>query len=414
MNNKKRILIVDDEVVVLQALHRLLIGMNQQWHMEFTDSAAKALQILSKMSFDVVVADLFMPGMDGTQLLHEVMIKYPQTTRIVMCWQAEQNALRKSFSVAHQFLFKPCESEVLLNMLARAVSQSDRLINERVKKLISQMRTVPSLPSLYVELMREMRTEDPSLQKAGQIIAKDPGMSAKILQLVNSAFFGLPWKVNNPIEATVYLGLETVKALVLSLQVFSMFDRMNIKAFGFERLWMHSWECGILAKRICTSERRDLGLAEHAFVTGLLHDIGKLVLACNLPEPYREAVKQAATDRIPLWQAENKVFSCSHAEVGGYLLSLWGLANPIVEGVTYHHTPSESLNRSLGPVIAVHVANALDHEYHHDGPEQEFGGVDLDYILALGLGEHFSTWRDACSAMFEQKNDEGVPANAPA
>lgn len=410
--NKKRILFVDDEVVVLQALHRMLIGMNQEWHVEFTDSAAKALQIMSRMNFDVVVSDLFMPGMDGDQFLREVMLKYPQSTRIIMCWQADQASLRKVFSLAHQFLFKPCDSEQLLNTLARAVSQTDRITNEKVKKLISQMRTVPSLPSLYVELMREMRADDPSLQKAGQIIAKDPGMSAKILQLVNSAFFGLPWKVSNPVEATVYLGLETVKALVLSLQVFSMFDRMNIKSFGFERLWMHSWECGILAKRICSAERRDIGLAEHAFVTGLLHDIGKLVLASNLPDPNREVLKQAETDHIPLWQAERQMFSCSHAEVGGYLLSLWGLANPIVEGVTYHHNPSESLNRSLGPVIAVHVANALDHEYHNDLPHQEFGGVDLDYILTLGLGEHFSSWRDTCSALFEQKKEEGAETAA--
>jgi HD-like signal output (HDOD) protein/CheY-like chemotaxis protein len=409
---KKRILFVDDELKVLQALHRMLIGMSSDWYIEFADSGPKALQALSRMTFDVVVADLFMPGMTGDQLLREVMLRYPHTTRITMCWQADQPALRKAFSVAHQFLFKPCDAQVLIETLARAVSQSDRITNEKVKKLVSQMRSIPSLPGLYVELMREMRAEDPSLQRAGEIVAKDPGMSAKILQLVNSAYFGLPWKVTNPTEATIYLGLETVKALVLSLQVFSMFDRAGIAAFGFDRLWAHSWETGILAKRICTAERRDLGLVEHAFIVGLLHDIGKLILAANLPEPYLKSLALSREQRLPLWQAEKELFSCSHAEVGGYLLGLWGLPNPVVEGVTFHHTPSESLNRSLGPVIAVHVANALDHEHCGDLSHQEFGGIDLDYILALGLGEQYSRWRENGASMFEQTKDNMVAAAA--
>jgi len=412
--NKKRILFVDDEMAVLQALHRMLVSMNQQWHVEFTDSAAKALQILSRMTFDVVAADLFMPGMGGDQFLREVMLKHPQTTRIVMCWQAEQPLLRKAYSLAHQFLIKPCSVEVLLNTLSRAVAQTDRLTNDKVRKLVAQMPSLPTLPSMYVELMREMGANDPSLIKVGQLVAKDPGMSAKILQLANSSMVGLPRKVYHPVEAAVALGVETVKALVLALQVFPMFDRINLKSFGFDRLWTHAWECGILAKRICSSDRHNLGLAEQSFAAGLLHDIGKLVLASNLPEPYREAQRLIETDHISLWQAEERVFSCSHAEVGGYLLGLWGLANPIVEGVTYHHNPFASLNRRLGSVVAVHVANALDHEHHRDNPGHEFGGLDLDYVLTLGLGEHLSTWRDMCSAMFKPKSDQVAASEAAA
>jgi HD-like signal output (HDOD) protein len=398
---KKRILIVDDEVKVLQALHRMLLSKHSDWHLEFTDGGAKALGILSRMTFDVVVADLFMPGMNGDQLLREVMLRYPRSTRIILYWQADQPALSKAYSVAHQFLLKPCDTSVLIETLTRAVSQPDRIGNNKVKMLVSQLRSVPNLPSLYLELMREMQTNAPSPQRAVEIIARDPSMTSKIVQLVNSPQFGLARTVSTPTEAAIYLGLEKLSALLLAFQIYPLFSHADSAAVGLNQVWAHSWETAILSKRICSLEHRNLGLADHAFIAGLLHDLGKLVLATSLPDPYHEAIRIADERRQPLWKAEEMVFTCSHAEVASHLLGLWGVSEPIVEGVAYHHRPSDSPNPKLSTVMAVHIANALIHERQTDVPSLTSSTLDLEYVRTLGPDERIATWRDECALVFK-------------
>jgi DNA-binding NarL/FixJ family response regulator len=225
---RKSILIVDDEPKVLQAIHRMLKGMEDKWLVAFAECGAQALQMMALQPFDVVVSDLVMPGMDGAQLLSEVMQRYPQCTRIVLCWNADQPQLSQLYGIAHQYLFKPCDAATLDNMLSNLFSRSEVLKDQKVKKVIAQVKTIPSLPTLYLDLQREMQSENASLETAAEIVSRDPGMTSKLLQLVNSAYFGLARKITSPNEAVLYLGVETIKSIVLSLQLFSFFDRSRI------------------------------------------------------------------------------------------------------------------------------------------------------------------------------------------
>jgi putative nucleotidyltransferase with HDIG domain len=393
---RKSILIVDDELKVRQALHRLLTNMGDDWNLAFAENGVQALQTMSMTPFDVVVSDLVMPGMDGAELLTEVMHRYPKTARIILCRDADRAALPCLFGIAHQYLIKPCDAKMLRDTLARVLMRGELLADEKLKSLVSQLKVVPSLPTLYVDLMKEMRSDTASLQKAGEIIARDPGMSAKLLQLVNSAFFGFFRKVANPEEAALYLGLETIKALVLSLQAFTSFDRFRIRACNLDALWNHCWETGVLARRIWSAESGDASMLDQAFTGGLLHDIGKLVLADNQPELYQKACLLAHQENMSLAQAEQQVFGVSHAEVGGYLLGLWGLPDPIVEAVAYHHSPAWSSNKGFAPVTAVHVADVLSHERPDKAPVAISDPVDLDYLAACGLMERFASWQEMC------------------
>lgn len=410
---KKSVLIVDDEPKVLQTLRHLLSSMDDDWQFEFVESGYQALQLMSIRHFHIIVSDLVMPDMDGEKLLTTVMHRYPRTTRIVLCWNADRPALPKLYGTAHQYLFKPCDPKELHETLTSVFPRNHLLTNENMVRLVSQLRNVPSMPTLYVELAREMRSEDPSLLRAGDIIAKDPGMTAKILQLVNSAFFGLRRRVASPAEAAIYLGVETIKSLVLSLQVFSQFDAAKIRACQLGGLWSHSWETAVLAKRICTTELADPRVVDYAFISGLLHDLGKLVLATNLTDLYRSALFMAANKNIPLHEAELAVFGASHAEVAGYLLGLWGLPDPIIEAVAHHHNPSQSLEQGFSPLTAVHVANILDEEKARKLGAESASLVDLNYLASVNLMDRYAVWQEVCWDAL-QYHPESTPAPATA
>jgi HD-like signal output (HDOD) protein/ActR/RegA family two-component response regulator len=401
---KKNLLIVDDEPKVVQAIRQLLLNMGDQWTVDCATSAAEALQILALRPINIIISDLVMPGMDGAQLLSEVMLRYPHTTRIIMCWQADQPHLTKVFGVAHQYLYKPCDAKALRDLLNGVLTRGDLLKNNKLQQLVSQLRSVPSLPSLYCEVMKEMKSADASLEKAGQIIERDPGMSAKILQLVNSAFFGIRRHISSPEEAIFYLGIETVKALVLSLQIFSRFDESRLRLCHLGSLWTHSWSAGVLSRHICAVEDSDKEIADHAFVAGLVHDIGKLVLAANLPDQYRAACLLAKQKNMLLFEAEKEVFGATHAEVGGFLLDLWGLPDVVVDAVAFHHAPSWSTSDLFTPLTALHAADVLDHDHETADSPYECNRMDLEYLARLGLTDRFAIWQASCwDALDQQK-----------
>jgi DNA-binding NtrC family response regulator len=204
---QKRILFVDDEPNVLAGLRRSLYSMREEWLMEFAASGPDALAAMERQVFDVVVTDMRMPGMDGAQLLNEVRERFPQTVRMVLSGQCDREAILNSVGPTHQYLSKPCDAEQLRSKIGQAFALRDLLENPVVQKVVSQLKDIPSLPALYQQILEELRSRDPSPAKVGKLIAKDMGMTAKTLQLVNSAFFGLRCHVSNPVQAANLLGL---------------------------------------------------------------------------------------------------------------------------------------------------------------------------------------------------------------
>ncbi len=262
----------------------MLRSMRHEWEMSFAENGAQALQILGERPFDVIVSDMRMPGMDGAELLKRVMERFPQIVRIILSGQSEQESIIRAMSCTHQFLSKPCDPELLKATVSRAFALRDLLANETLKQLVLQIQSLPSLPSIYVELTEALQSPDASTKQIAEIISKDVAMTAKILQLVNSAFFGLRERVSNPAQATTLLGLETIRALALSVNVFCQFDEKELPDFSLSELWSHSLTVGTLAKAICKSNSRESKMCDEALVAGFLHDAGTLVLAANLPK----------------------------------------------------------------------------------------------------------------------------------
>jgi HD-like signal output (HDOD) protein len=394
----KSIVFVDDEPRVLTALQRQLHPFHQEWDMRFASGGAEGLQFLDQAPADVLVTDMMMPGMDGAQLLEQVLLRHPNTIRIVLSGHTERECILRLVGPAHQYLSKPCDPLQLRETIGRAFALRDLLTNTALKHLVSQTQSLPSLPMLYLELMNELRSGEPSMDRVGEIIARDMAMSAKILQLVNSAFFGLAHRVPDPAEAAFYLGLETVKSLVLSTQVFSQFTRYqaNVPEFPFEALWQHCWNTGVRVRRIARAERLEAEMGNQCFVSALLHDVGKLILAAGQPAAFRQALALAREHRISLWQAEKELLGSSHAELGAYLLGLWNFPNSIVEAVALHHRPGGGLKPELDGTTLVHVANALDHDLRPDDQPGADGGLDLDYLRLVGAETRLEDWIQLC------------------
>jgi len=391
--------------MVLKGLQRTLRKMRGEWEMTFTSSSKEALDILGSGSFDVIVSDLRMPEMDGMQLLAEVKSKHPQVVRIILSGQVEQESTFKSVQVAHQSLSKPCDADILKHTLNKLFGLRNLLEDESIKRIVSQTETLPSLPEVYTDVISELQSADPSVQKVGEIISTDLAMTAKILHVVNSAFFGLVRKINNPKEAVMLLGTETIKALVLSVKIFSQFNQKNFAWFNFDELFNHSMSVSMFAQTISRQEHLDQTLVNNALMAGMFHDLGKLILVTNFQEPYQQVLTEAAKTRQNLWDLEIERFGTSHAEIGAYLMGLWGLEYPVIEAIAFHHCPGKSLSNSTGLLTAVHFGDAFDRlkkDPNDLNSENGLRQLDRGYLDNLGVAGRITDWQTFCNELTER------------
>ncbi len=394
---KLRILFVDDEPRVIAGLRRMLHKMDKDWEMRFVQDGAEALLLLEKEPFDVVVPDMRMSGVDGAKVLSETQEKHPHIVRIVLSGLASDEMVLKTAGSAHQFLMKPCEPEVIKRTINRTCALRNLLNNKTLEQIASRTDSLPSLPDLYCRLMEEIRSSECSIRRVGEIIETDPGISAKLLQLVSSAFFGLPRKVSRPSEAVMLLGLDTVKSLALTLGLFSKFHVSTLSFIPVTAIYEHSMRVGLLARKIARAEGADRTMGDEAFMAGLLHDVGKLLLAHHIPDVYKEVFELFSLERMPFFEAERAKLGATHGEVGAYLLGLWGLPDTVVEGVAFHHNLAGSLAEGFEPPAAVHAADAIDHfssEAISTGALAD--SIDLKELERLGFKNRLPAWIEVC------------------
>jgi HD-like signal output (HDOD) protein/ActR/RegA family two-component response regulator len=364
---KKQILFVDDDRNILEGLQRAFRALRNEWGMQFVVSAAEALELMAANHIDLIVADMRMSGMNGAELLGEVMKRHPAAIRMILSGHADADLIMKSVGIAHQFISKPCEPEILKLIIRSALEFGALLQDATLKNVLSNIGTLPSLPSQYYKIANELQNPETSTQRVGQIIAGDPSMTAKILQLANSAFFGRRRRVTNASEAVTYLGMDRIQHLFLAVHAFSQFKPPQTSSFSIDLLWEHSITTATLAKAIANEEEAGKEVADAAYTAGLLHDIGELIFACRLAEQHAEALALAVAKAMPLWQAEKELLSATHSEVGSYLLGLWGLPDTVVEATTYHHCPSESKAGNFCALTALHAADFQSNSRCHPG-----------------------------------------------
>jgi HD-like signal output (HDOD) protein/CheY-like chemotaxis protein len=394
----KRILFVDDEQNVLDGLRSMLRKQRKEWEMTFACGGEEALKELLASPFDVIVSDMRMPGIDGATLLKKVQQDYPHIVRIVLSGQTEQEVSRRMVHVAHQFMSKPCDGRDLQQVIERACSLQSLLEHPALRQTVGQIGQLPVKPAIYTKLIEVLENPNSSTGDAAAVIERDIATSAKMLQVVNSAFFGLPHRVADIKTAVSYLGMEMVKMLVLSVEMRQSQKNVPvIKGFSLDAIQANGLLTARVARRLLTDKIK----AQDAFSGGMLKDTGLLVLMSKLPEMFSKIAEETRKSKRPIHEVELELLGVSHAEVGAYLLGLWGLPYSIVEAVAFHHTPQRSGSVGLDVVCGVHVAAALAEELTQPGAggggsgDGLMAGVRLDeeYLARLGLLEQLPAWR---------------------
>lgn len=390
----RKILFVDDDQLTLQMLGKMLSSMHSEWDIHFTDNGLEAIRMLAAAGFDVIVTDMRMPEMDGTELLTKVREQYPEMVRIVLSAFSDHKAVMRTVRLAHQYISKPCDAETLKATIDRAFALKTILKDEKLRRLISRMEDFPGLPATYARITELLRDPEVSIQAVSKVIAEDIGMTVKILQLVNSAFYGIPRRVAGPEEAVVLLGLDTIRAMVLTIGLFSGFEESGIPRQRVEDIYRHSLKTGSLAKAIATKENMDKDQVEEAFMAGLLHDLGKLVMVHNMPNQYGELLQATLNKNLPIHDAEMRIFGATHEQIGAYLIGLWGLPNSIVEAVAFHHCPGRCPTIAFDPLGAVHAADAMAHVNQQSGGDIHGNRLSMEYLERLDLTDHLDDWID--------------------
>ncbi len=369
-------------------LHRVPDG----WKVQRTDRVSNALAALSKHPFDAVIASSVRPTVDTLQVLLSSKEYRPEAIRILATQELGQGTVSLS-SVAHHHMFTPVDAVAFTTAVDRASRTRDRLAEVRIK-LVANSRPLPSFPNVYTRITEELQNGSGDLVKIANIAQTDPGLTAKVLQLVNSPFYGLRNPVTDMQRAIGLLGIQSLLGIVLATEVFSEFEA-EAAGVNISRLWSHSALVAQWAKRIAELEGATSEEANEAFVAGMLHDSGRLLLASSFQHKHAEMLARVQMDDAELIEAERSMLGASHDEVGGMLLQNWNLPTRLVEAVAYHHRPSESGCGTFTPLTPVHVAEHFHAQYIGGDVENDVP-LDMDYLDEVGVVDEIDAWRARC------------------
>lgn len=383
---KATILFVDDDTNMLHGLQRMLRRQREDWDMTFVDGGKKALEVMAQKGFDMVVSDMRMPELDGASLLSEVERLYPGTIRIILSGYAEEKSLLRSVGPAHQYLSKPCDAETIVTLMDRTLRLQRILADPRLRSMVASLRNLPSPPTLFMRLTEAMDNPLTTSRQISTIVAEDVAMTAELLKITNSSYFSFTSRVSTVEQAVRLLGLETVRTLVLHAGIFRQYDGNTAGTLNIRHLNDYGIAVGMLARKLAKKDGADDSVALQAECAGTLAGIGMLVLLDSAPEQYRILCSSHTASSLP--QAEQDTFHASHAELGAYLLGLWGFADPVVEALLLQSHPSASPGSAKTPLTYVHLARALGPSIPLVGPapHNERLALDEDYARRLSLG----------------------------
>lgn len=347
-----RLLFVDDEPRLLQALRQSLRSQRRKWDMEFAENGEAALRMLATSRYDAVISDMRMPGIDGAELLGRVRVLQPDALRIALSGQMDDRTAARAAASAHRFLAKPCETGTLIANLSRALELREQLSSEALRRCIGGMSGLPSLPTHCAALAQALQDEKAGLKGVAQVIESDVGMTVKVLQLVNSAFFGLARPIASIEQAIWHLGLGALHSLVVAHALFE-----ELRSCDAERMQLEEAR-SLLAAQHARRFALDRRQAEIAVCGAMLHNVGRLALMSRLPEEHKANIEHARAHALTTEQSELARLGVTHAAVGAYLLGLWGLPFEVIQAVGSQHASLDTLT-TLDANAVVYLAKGL-------------------------------------------------------
>jgi HD-like signal output (HDOD) protein len=385
-----------------------LTTLGVDWDCEFSPDATAALAALAQTPFDAVVANLSSGGIHDSEFLRQAAIGHARTLRFVLGDVGDRELIVNGLGGAHQFISRPWRPQELISIIERSLALDAWLSNDKLRSFVPRLGKLPGLPATYFEVLKKAESPNSSVESIAEVISRDPSLTARLLQMVNSPACGLAEKITGPAEAVSMLGLETVKSLVLCLQLFAQAARLD-GSLSLEQLWQHSFRVAKLAAKIvlrCIGSGR---MAGDAYTAGLLHNIGQIVLATNLSSEYSRVVETSRKLQCPVREAELKLLGVTNNQVGAYLLGLWGMPLSLLESTALYDTPASATSIEFSVLTAVHVANVLAHEDAGSVDGLPLPKLDADYLGTLELPKKTDAWRKFLAPVAQNGSAADVP-----
>ncbi len=402
----------------IEALQPAVAAISSSWQCVFCADGTAALEQLGREPFAALVADLRMEGLSGVGLLQLAAGDYPRTLRFALGDVGDREAVVNNIGAPHQFITRPWNIQELIAIVERSLALDAWLSSDKLRAFVPQLGRLPGLPSTYFEVLKRAESPNSSIESIGEIIARDPALTARLLQTVNAAAAAMGEKITNPVDAVAVLGLDTVKSLVLCLQVFSPSAPAAETGVSMDDLWRHSFAVAQLCRKIALLHTSDARLASDAFTAGLLHRVGQIVLTTNMARDYAAIVAAARKENEPLHDMEMERLGVSSDQVGAYLLGLWGMPLPLIEAAALYNDPERGKGREFSLLTAVHVADVLTQEEKPLVEGLPAPKLCRPYLKGLGLPEKTDAWRKALvggqfSSPPAAPREEAPPAKPP-
>jgi len=394
MSSSKRILFLATDPAGSESIRTDLAAIEAGWETLVVGTFDEAVSAIEARPVDAIVADHHVTDASGAKLLNWSAEHSPKAARLILAEAAEREQVLRIVFTPHHFLAKPVAPDVLRGTIQSALLLDRALPNEVLLTLASRIRAFPPMPSLYFRVLNELKSPDFSAQTVGEIVARDLAMTTRLLQVINSGFYSLPRRITDLTEAVNLLGQESVKSLIIGIHLFLEHEHIKPLYFSISQVWRHSTAVAQGARLIMQMETGDPGRADEAYTAGLLHDIGKLVLANNFEAQYNQVQKAARASGQPLWVAETEEFGVSHAELGAFILGRWGMPVTLLEATALHHQPGRLGSGEFSALTAVHIANAIEHELHGTQEGNIPSTLDQPYIEALRLTDLIDGWKE--------------------
>ncbi|MBU3187187.1 HDOD domain-containing protein [Clostridium estertheticum] len=350
------VLFVDDDKSILKSIRREL--MDTDFDSFFVESGEEALNFLKDNKVDIIVSDMMMPNMDGTELLKNVKRLYPHIVKVVLSGYADQKMIFKliNSNLAKAFINKPWKENELEDTIHDIIKINDKLNNANLKEIINSSNKLPDLTSVYNKISNLIEDETSEVDDIIKLINTDQVIASKILRVVNSAFYGV--KTGSIKAAVLNLGLVNLKSIIITSQVFDLKD-----GYYENLLWKHSSLTNILTIKLYEHIYKNR-IPDIYATAGLLHDIGKVVLLKIFDRQYNKVISMKEDNsEIILSAIEKSTFDFNHEEIGSILLNYWELPASIVEVALNHHNPEESSKQFKEIVCLVHLADYYSWKY---------------------------------------------------
>ncbi len=330
----KTVVFVDDEISVLEGLRRSLRRRRAEWDMHYFPRAEDAVDFVKDNAIDVVVSDMRMPGMNGAEFLQAVHNLRPNAVRLALSGYADSQLILESAHAIHQHISKPADIETITSAIDRSLQLHEQINDPVLHHYVGSLSSLPSMPSVYDEIMALFAQETYTHAEIAAVIEKDIGFTATVLRIVNSDFFGHFGNIGSISDAVNMLGTETLKNIVLSENLFTQFAHTDTSEL--ERLNTLTKTVSALAHKFARTAELSERELDHCQLAGMVCTLGDMVIL-DAGEP---------GDHI------------SPQMISAHLLNLWSMPDAVIEAVLHHRDPVSAQHESANPVAASHCLRA--------------------------------------------------------